>query len=65
MRKDKKIKVCIYVDRKTNEKFKNRFPNMLSRYAEKAMKDALKNKQLVLDSVMNDETNIFSFGVNQ
>lgn len=59
-----KTRVCIFIDKKLNEKFKKRYPQMLSRYVEKCIKDGLKNEKNVLDAFKSNDINfsIFSFG---
>lgn len=61
-----KTRVCVLIDCKVNEKFKKRFPCMLSRYVEKCMKDGLKDSSLVLNSVeKHEQINIFNIGLNK
>lgn len=63
MKKDK-IRVCIWIDRKLNDKFKSKYPLMLSRYVEKCIQDGLKDDTKILDSVKKETTfNIFNIGV--
>lgn len=61
-----KIRVCIIINKELNEKFKKRFPLMLSRYVEKCIKDALKDSKKVLDSVESEEKfSIFNLGIKR
>ena len=58
-----KIRVCVFIDKTLNERFKERYPLMFSRYVEKCIKDALHDKSKVLDSVEKKERlNIFNIG---
>lgn len=59
-----KIKVCVYIDKKLNERFKKRYPMMLSRYVEKCIKDGLKDDKKILNSVEKETPfNIFTRGI--
>lgn len=61
---NEKTKVCVYIDKKLNERFKKRYPLMLSRYVEKCIKDGLKDDKRILDSMKNDTViNIFNRGL--
>lgn len=46
-----KTRVCIFIDKKLNDRFKEKYPLMFSRYVEKCIKDALCDKSKVFDSI--------------
>lgn len=62
-----KIKVCINIDAELNKKFKRKFPQCLSKYVEKCIKDGLKDESKVFDSVKNDSIfeTIFNRGLHR
>lgn len=46
-----KVRACIYIDKKDKDLFNSKYPMMLSRYLEKCIKDAINDKQKVIDCV--------------
>ena len=61
-----KTRVCVFIDKTLNDRFKEKYPLMFSRYVEKCLKDALNDKTKVLDSVEKKERlNIFNIGIRK
>lgn len=61
-----KTRVCVFIDKTLNERFKEKYPLMFSRYVEKCIHDALHDKSKVLDSVEKKERlNIFNIGLRK
>lgn len=61
-----KTRVCVFIDKTLNERFKEKYPLMFSRYVEKCIYDALHDKSKVLDSVEKKERlNIFNIGLRK
>ena len=61
-----KIRVCVYIDKTLNARFREKYPLMFSRYVEKCIQDALHDKMKVLDSVEKKEKlNIFNIGIRK
>lgn len=58
-----KIRVCILLDEKINQKFKNKYPQLMSRYIEQCLIDGLSDKKLVYNKIdtENKKKNIFNF----
>lgn len=44
-----KVRACIYIDKKDKDLFNSKYPFLLSRYLEKCIKDAITDKQKVID----------------
>lgn len=66
---NKKIKVCVNIDAELNKKFKRKYPQCLSRYVERCIKDGLKDESKVLDSIIEEDKsfieNIFNRGLKK
>lgn len=58
-----KIRVCILIDDKINQKFKNKYPQLMSRYIEQCLMDGLDDKKIVYNKIdtENKKKNIFNF----
>lgn len=44
-----KVRTCIYIDKKDKDLFTKKYPYLLSRYLEKCIKDAINDKDKVIE----------------
>ena len=59
---ENKIRVNITIDKKVNQKFKNRYPQLMSRYIEYCIKEALENPSKINECIKAEpKPNIFNW----